>query len=134
MLPRRLGQVVRVRRPFLRVQMLVEQRADVFFLFVDGRQTMWLGGSPASCTMRSPRSVSTTSMPFRSRNGLRWHSSVSIDLLLTSRRTPWLLEDAEHDLVVLGRVARPVDVGAEPRRLRLELFQVVGEVGQSVRL
>src|SRR5690606_11469630 len=49
--------------------------------------TMWLGGFPRNCTMRSPRSVSTTSIPFFSRKGFRWHSSVRIDLLLTSRRT-----------------------------------------------
>jgi len=46
------------------------------------------GGSCASCTMRSPRSVSTTSMPWRSSSGFSPHSSVSIDLLFTTRRAP----------------------------------------------
>ena len=46
-------------------------------------KTMWLGGSPRNWTIRSPKSVSITSIPFRSRYGFRWHSSVSMDLLLT---------------------------------------------------
>ena len=50
--------------------------------------TMCEGGSFASCTIRSPRSVSTTSMPRASRYGLRWHSSVSIDFDFTSRVAP----------------------------------------------
>ena len=57
-----------------------------FFLWMAGI-TMWLGGSLASWTIRSPRSVSTTSMPRSIRYGLRWHSSVSIDLLFTRRVT-----------------------------------------------
>ncbi len=58
-----------------------------FFQWIAGT-TMWLGDSPASCTMRSPRSVSMTSMPFAARYGLRPHSSVSIDLLLATRVPP----------------------------------------------
>ena len=80
--------------------------------------TMWLGGSRRSCTIHSPRSVSITSMPCGSRNGFRWHSSVSIDLLLTSRVTLCSEQDAEDDLVVLGGVAGPVDLGAERVALR----------------
>ena len=57
-----------------------------FFRWMAG-MTMWEGGSPASWTMRSPRSVSTTSMPRASRYGLRWSSSVSIDLDFTSSVT-----------------------------------------------
>ena len=50
--------------------------------------TMCEGGSLRSCTMRSPRSVSITSMPCASRKWFSPHSSVSIDLLFTSRVTP----------------------------------------------
>ena len=50
--------------------------------------TIWLGGSFRSCTIRSPRSVSMISIPRASRNGLSPHSSVSIDLLFTTRRMP----------------------------------------------
>ena len=50
--------------------------------------TMWLGASRRSCTMRSPRSVSVTSIPWLSRCALRPHSSVSIDLLFTTRSAP----------------------------------------------
>ena len=41
-----------------------------------------------SCTTYSPRSVSTTSMPFASSAGLRWISSDSIDLAFTATFTP----------------------------------------------
>ncbi len=58
-----------------------------FFRWMAG-MTMCDGGSPASWTMRSPRSVSTTSMPRASRYGFRWHSSVSIDFDFTIRLTP----------------------------------------------
>ncbi len=102
------------------------------------------GGSPgarcaraapsASWTIRSPRSVSTTSMPRASRYGFRWHSSVSIDFDFTSRVDAALLEDAVDDRVVLLRVAGPVDPGAGRHGVPLELLEVVGEPRQRVRL
>ena len=95
---------------------------------------MWLGGSLRNCTMRSPRSVSTTSMPCRSRNGFRWHSSVSIDLLLTTLRTLCLGQNVQHDPIVLVRIAGPVDVDAAADRLLLELLQIVGQPSQRVPL
>ena len=61
---------------------------------------MWLGpppwaptrtavsGSSRSWTIRSPRSVSTTSTPRASKYGFSPHSSVSIDFDLTRRRAP----------------------------------------------
>jgi hypothetical protein len=49
---------------------------------------MWLGVSLASWTMRSPKSVSMTSTLCAARKPLRWHSSVSMDLLFTSRVSP----------------------------------------------
>ena len=50
---------------------------------------MWLGASSASCTIHSPRSVSTTSAPQPSSALLRSISSVAIDFDLTTRRAPW---------------------------------------------
>ena len=50
--------------------------------------TMWLGFCSLSWMMRSPRSVSTTSIPLASRKGFIPHSSVSIDLDFTILRTP----------------------------------------------
>src|SRR5579859_5647456 len=48
----------------------------------------WDGCVCVSCTMRSPRSVSTTSMPIASRKGLSSISSLAIDLtLVTTGRT-----------------------------------------------
>ena len=41
---------------------------------------------------------------------------------------------SQHDLVVLGGVAGPVDVGAQPRGVALELLQVVGQPGDRVQL
>ena len=82
-----------------------------FLMWIAG-STMWLGGSRRSCTIRSPRSVSTTSMPCASRYGLRPHSSVSIDLLFTTRARARCAQQVEHDRVVLGRVAGPVDLRA----------------------
>ena len=46
------------------------------------------GRSPRSCTMYSPRSVSTTSHPAAASAGLSAISSVAIDLPLTTRRAP----------------------------------------------
>ena len=43
-----------------------------------------------------------------------------------------LLEERIHDLVVLGRVARPVHVHAVRHRVALELLRVVGEVRERV--
>ena len=63
--------------------------------------------------MRSPRSVSTTSMPRASRCGLSPHSSVSIDLLFTTRAHAALAQQPRHDRVVLGGVPGPVHDGAE---------------------
>jgi len=53
-----------------------------FFKWMAGK-TIWLGRSFLNWTIRSPRSVSTTSMPFFSRYSFKWHSSVSILLLFT---------------------------------------------------
>ena len=53
--------------------------------------TMWLGFTCISCTILSPRSLSTVSMPFPSRNGFSAHSSASIDLLFMNSLTPWSL-------------------------------------------
>ena len=50
---------------------------------------MWNGVSPANWMMYSPRSVSTVSMPSRSRMGFSPISSLTIDLLLIAIRTPW---------------------------------------------
>ena len=65
--------------------------------------TRWLGPPPCaatrtppsraasssrSCTIRSPRSVSTTSTPRAAKDGLSPHSSVSIDFDLTRRVDP----------------------------------------------
>ena len=60
------------------------------FVMCIAGMTIWLGARCMSWRMRSPRSVSTTSMPSFSRCSLRWHSSVSIDLLFTTFLTPWL--------------------------------------------
>ena len=49
---------------------------------------MWLGGSPASWTMYSPRSVSITSKPAASRWGLRPISSPIIDFALATTVPP----------------------------------------------
>ena len=75
-----------------------------------------------------------TSMPRFSRKGRMSHSSVSIDLLLTSVRRAVRAQDVEDDLVVLGGVPRPVHVRAVADRVALELLEVVGEVGQRVLL
>ena len=45
---------------------------------------MWLGVSPASWMIHSPRSVSTTSHPAAARAALRPISSVAIDLDFTT--------------------------------------------------
>src|SRR5688572_30739255 len=44
---------------------------------------MWYGASPSNCWIYSPRSVSTLSILFFSRNLLRWISSVTMLLLFT---------------------------------------------------
>ncbi len=49
---------------------------------------MWNGRSWASCTMNSPRSVSTTSTPAASSAGFRPISSVTIDFDFTTSRAP----------------------------------------------
>ena len=43
-------------------------------------------------------------------------------------------QDVEDDLVVLGRVARPVHVRAVLDRVALELLEIVGEMGERVLL
>ena len=50
---------------------------------------MWDGVSPASCTMYSPRSVSTGRMPAAASASLRCASSESIDFDLAALLTPW---------------------------------------------
>ncbi len=57
------------------------------FLWIAGTM-MWEGVSPTSWMMYSPRSVSSTSMPAFSRWALRWISSETIDLLLTTVFAP----------------------------------------------
>ena len=96
--------------------------------------TMWLGGSSSSCWMRSPRSVSMTSMPRFSRNGPHVAFVGQHRLALDQRACAACAQDVEHDLVVLGGVARPVHVRAVRGRVALELLEVVGEMGQRVLL
>ena len=38
-----------------------------------------------------------------------------------------LLEHAQHDLVVLGRIASPMHAGTQPRCVLLELFEIIGQ-------
>ena len=82
--------------------------------------------------MRSPRSVSTTSMPCASRYGLRPHSSVSIDLLFTTRVGAALAQDPEHD----ARCARRRRAPSAPRRrarvaLRSNSLEVLAEAARA---
>ena len=49
---------------------------------------MWLGVSPASWMIHSPRSVSTTSQPAAPSASLRPISSVAIDFDFTTVRAP----------------------------------------------
>ena len=117
-LPGRLGQIFRIGRAGGGAQMLVEQLR---------RRPLSSDGSPAarcgwaarrpSCTIRSPRSLSTTSMPCRSRNGFRWHSSVSIDLLFTTRRTPCCCRISSTIWLCSAASAAQWTVRAQPRGL-----------------
>ena len=84
--------------------------------------------------MRSPRSVSTTSMPRASRCGFRPHSSVSIDLLFTTRRAPRAASSSRHDPAQRRRVGRPVHVRARGARTRLEADEQLVEVVERVGL
>ena len=70
---------------------------------------MWLGVSPASCTMYSPRSVSTASMPASSSQSLRPISSLTSGLSLGDGRCAGIPADLQHDAARLGVVTRPVD-------------------------
>ena len=49
---------------------------------------MWLGCSPASWMIHSPRSVSVTAQPMAARASLRPVSSVAIDFDFTADRAP----------------------------------------------
>ena len=55
-------------------------------------------------------------------------------LALDQRRRVVRLQDVEHDLVVLGRIARPVHDHAVGGGVALELLEVVGEVRERVFL
>ena len=59
--------------------------------------TMWLGGSPRSCTIRSPRSVSTTSMPWRLEVRVQPALLGEHRLALHDPRGARAPEDPEHD-------------------------------------
>ena len=55
-------------------------------------------------------------------------------LALHQRRRAVRLQDVEDDLVVLGRVAGPMDDHAVGGRLLLELLEIVAEMGERVFL
>ena len=95
---------------------------------------MWLGVSPASCTMYSPRSVSTRAMPLASSASLRPISSAIMLLLLVTERAPALAAKAQHDRARLGGVARPVDLAALLEHALLERLEVEVEMGERVVL
>ena len=78
------GHVIRVRD----AEPLVEQLSNVLPVRWTMGEMMCAGGSPRSWTMYSPRSVSTTRRPARSRAGLRPISSVTIDLDLATSVAP----------------------------------------------
>ena len=92
---------------------------------------MWLGRSSPSCTISSARSVSQAAMPSAASASLSPISWVTIDLTLTTSSTPWALATSATIAVGLGGVARPVHRAAGRGQRRLELEQVLLEVGQG---
>ncbi len=95
---------------------------------------MWLGCSPRSWMMYSPRSVSTGSMPFCSRWSFRPISSEIIVLPLVTVLASRSRQIFEDDVARLGGVGRPVHVAARRRHLRLEALEIEVEMGQRVVL
>ena len=75
-----VGRQMRVRR--------AEIGLDLSWLRCTAGAMMWLGCSPRSWMMYSPRSVSTGLMPASSSKSLRAISSVIIDLPLVTVRAP----------------------------------------------
>ena len=90
------------------------------------------GRSWTSCTMYSPRSVSTALRPSASSASPRSISSVAIDLLFTTRRAPRARAMSSDDLARGGGRVCPVHMHAELRQRCLEPVQPAVEVGERL--
>ena len=96
--------------------------------------TMWIGRCSASCTMYSPRSVSTGRMPAASSTWFSSISSVTIDFDLTTLLTLCSPGDVQHEAVGLGGILGEKDLDAAGLHVALELHQQLVEIGDRVLL
>ena len=130
---RHLREGGRLGEPGLAAETRVEQLADLLLPQVDGRQhdvarrlAAELHDALAEVACRSPRSRAL------SRCALRPHSSVSIDLLFTTRSAPRSRRIPSTMRVVLGRIRGPVDARAEARGVALELLEILVQAREGV--
>ena len=114
--------------------MLVEQLADVGLLQMDGRQHDVAGGLASQLydPLAQVGVDHLDAMPLQERIEMAFFGEhrLALDHLLSIVA----IENVEHDLVVLGRVAGPVHGSAQSRGVRFELFQIVGQPRNDVGL
>ena len=132
--PRRLGQIVRVGRPLFRPQAFVKQLADFFLLDVDGRQHDVARRLVAK--LHDPfaqirvNDFDAVLLEIRIQVAFLGEHRLALDHPLHAV----LLQDLEHDAVMLFGIARPMHDGSQPRGSRLELLEVIGQPAEYIEL
>ncbi len=130
---RRFGQVVRIGGSLLGPQMLVKRLAHLLLLDVDGRQHDVAGRLVAQ--LHDPFAqvgvdhLDAVLLQIRIQVALFGQHRLALDDSLHLV----LLQNLEHDLVVLLGVCRPMHVNPTLRGLLLKLLQVFGQPRQRVR-
>ena len=128
----RFGEVLGIGRAFVGAELVVEQFADFFLLDMNrgkddmaGRFLAKLDDPLAEVGINDVHPVA-----FEERVEVAFLGEHR--LALGDRFDAVFAENREDDLVVLGRIGRPVNDRPAASRLALELFEVIGEVGDRM--